>query len=519
MTSPAIYPANEWAADESRFSGLTFAFKGGVAPRSDHLGFDRVGGGTLSLADNAIRFIERTDYGVVTASSGTWFSVDKIPMARVVTAGGVIFDVKDFRVPLYLDVTPTPSTRGEPITRHGGVSGAADASTALRAACAAAMVAGVMAVHLPAGQWNFPAATGTADIIPSNFTIDGAGIGVTTVRATGLTSGNALFSLSRRKNVRIRHMTLSAPTLTAGTFGWQPVAGEDCTLEHCRILAEFGWGVIFSQQSERCGVVGCLVLGTTSGNAIEVNGGLRNFVRKTYARDSVVNLIESYHMSGLPHEENEFSDLLLRDSGNHGVDCLGAVGDVYRRITTIGSFGSGMRISPSETEPTHDTENGTVEDFLAIGAGSGSTGPSIACNGLGWTFRRVRSHKQVTGTAIAVGKGAHTFEDTEIYECQIMAILVDVAAQDGTTFTRGRIHNPSASGAGQDAISSARQIVVEDFVFTDDREPRLMSRWVNLTGGTGSRLEGLSGVPGTAGRVTGGTATIYRNIDGVADQN
>jgi hypothetical protein len=86
---------NQWAANERRHLGLKFAYFGGVIDTG--VDWTVVAASEITLTDDAVNYIERSDAGVVTANTLGFTYPDWIPMAEVTTRGGEIIEVIDRR--------------------------------------------------------------------------------------------------------------------------------------------------------------------------------------------------------------------------------------------------------------------------------------------------------------------------------------------------------------------------------------------------------------------------------------
>jgi len=75
-------------------SGLSFAYGIGIARKDNAV--TRVDAGTVLLTDNATNYIEITPEGAISANT-TGYTAGKVPLFKVVTAGGTISSTQDDR--------------------------------------------------------------------------------------------------------------------------------------------------------------------------------------------------------------------------------------------------------------------------------------------------------------------------------------------------------------------------------------------------------------------------------------
>jgi len=85
---------NEWANNPGATTGLTYGYYGGTALSG--VSTVLIANGTISLANNATNYVQRTYDGTVTVNQ-TAFGATLIPLAKVTTSGGAITTIEDWR--------------------------------------------------------------------------------------------------------------------------------------------------------------------------------------------------------------------------------------------------------------------------------------------------------------------------------------------------------------------------------------------------------------------------------------
>jgi hypothetical protein len=155
--------AQQWGPSQNvgGFVGLAYTYKGGTA--LDAAGATvQVAAGSIAMTNNAVNFVERTYAGVVSVNLAGFSTKQKIPMAKVTTAAGLITAVEDWRptlgpFPYYptgvaeVGVVDVRYALGD-VRRYGAVpDGATDARAAFVAADTA--VGAAAEIHIAGGTY------------------------------------------------------------------------------------------------------------------------------------------------------------------------------------------------------------------------------------------------------------------------------------------------------------------------------------------------------------------------------
>jgi hypothetical protein len=104
----------QWGNKVSTTTGLTYGYWGGMAWNGS--AWDDIADGTTALADNTTNYVERTVAGVV-SDNAVGFTATSLPMAVVVTSGGAITSITDYRR------EHVPGAAGSPTGAAGGSLG------------------------------------------------------------------------------------------------------------------------------------------------------------------------------------------------------------------------------------------------------------------------------------------------------------------------------------------------------------------------------------------------------------
>lgn len=532
----------EWSWDEANTVGLDYAYRGGIVPTD--AGFVYQAGGTISAPPSSFCAVYHTHLGVVAlASRGiavddeTWFLAGAVPMQTFETdADGIVASsVKDYRVPIFLGITPKAATTGVAVANHGWVEGSSQAAQAAAAdaAIAAAAAAGILRVYFPANATlNLNPAWWST--IPNNFTVSGAGMagsgaGGTTLNPSALGAGEAPITLRLQTGVTIEHFHVSSTGIAgiAGSKGLQFLGCTRCTNQHNRIDPGFNWGTFFGSEgatrSTYCVQDGVIVKGS-NGHGTEYNGTDFCELRRGFTTATGGQGFENYWQVGSELRGNITADYLFFECGESSVLDMGAFSSIYLRVYCLASGSVGFNVATSDIDAARHSKGGSAKDILICGNDrDGVNAGALQYLGWDWHFERVFVHRAGGAAAFVVNGLRGVWTGCGAWYADRTGIYGNAGAVD-CRFHGGTILNP-ASLAGStnnfDLFATEGVIHLTSMLMDDTRPAKhaRMGMFFNGAGATGSRASHVRGLNVLQLKIYKNAAVpIIRDCQGIADE-
>jgi parallel beta-helix repeat protein len=193
--------------------------------------------------------------------------------------GGALYELADSAALIPVDVSEAANVTGLPYfdVRHYGTltsnsSGAADANAAtIQAALLAAHTAGGGRALVPPGVF-YTGATGPVIDGYENVSLEGAGVGCTTLYLADGADDNVLEITGASVNIAVRHMTLDGnrANQTTSVHGIRVASCDGLWIENCEIVNASHYGIGMQSETKRFVFLSNLIVRNSGGDGIDI---------------------------------------------------------------------------------------------------------------------------------------------------------------------------------------------------------------------------------------------------------